>query len=192
MDSVTIHDREFTVSIHRRCIEHAVAGIAAAMNRALDGANPLFVVVLDGAFMFAADLLKRVDIPCDIAFVKLSSYRGTASTAVVRELIGLEHPVDGRTVVLVEDIIDTGRTMHAAHATLNRLQAGRVQTAALLFKPEALRHDIPIDYIGMRIPNDFVVGYGLDYNGRGRNLPDIYTLTHDRRHALGQPPRAPV
>jgi hypoxanthine phosphoribosyltransferase len=176
MKRITVHDKEFTPHIPHVRIESAIVRIAGDINRDLDGANPLFVVVLNGAFMFAAELFKHVRIECDIAFTRLSSYCGTASTAYVRELIGLDQPVAGRAVVLVEDIVDTGMTMHVMLEKLRLLKAGRVKIATLLFKPEAFQHAFPIDYIGMDIPDDFIIGYGLDYHGRGRNLPDMYKL----------------
>ena len=140
------------------------------------GKNPLFLIVLNGAFMFAAELFKHLNIECEISFVKLSSYSGTASTNVVRELIGLDHAVSGRNIVLVEDIIDTGLTMNYTINNLKKLEAGSVRVATMLFKPKAFRENFHIDYIGLEIPNDFIVGYGLDYNEHARNYPDIYKI----------------
>jgi hypoxanthine phosphoribosyltransferase len=126
--------------------------------------------------MFASDLLKNLHIDCEISFVKLSSYQGTKSTSVVRELIGLDKAVHNRTVVVIEDIIDSGITMKHTIQTLANLQAAEVKIASLLYKPKAFKGDYPIDYIGIEIPNDFIVGYGLDYDGLGRNLEEIYTI----------------
>jgi hypoxanthine phosphoribosyltransferase len=150
--------------------------MAAKMNKDLKGKNPLFIIVLNGAFMFASDLLKKINIDCEITFVKLSSYVGTKSSHLVREVIGLDKPLSNRHVVVVEDIIDTGITMHDTLPKLKNLDAAEVQIATLLFKPKAFQKDFKIDYIGMEIPNDFIVGYGLDYDGLGRNLPDIYKI----------------
>lgn len=135
-----------------------------------------FLVVLNGAFIFAADLLKRIKIDCQVSFVKLSSYSGTKTTNIVRELIGLDEILHGRTIVIVEDIIDTGLTMAEAINKLYKLEAAEVYLATLLFKPKAFQKDFKIDYIGIEIPNDFIVGYGLDYDGFGRNYPDIYKI----------------
>ncbi len=127
-------------------------------------------------FHFAADLLKRIKIDCQVSFVKLSSYSGTKTTNIVRELIGLDEILHGRTIVIVEDIIDTGLTMAEAINKLYKLEAAEVYLATLLFKPKAFQKDFKIDYIGIEIPNDFIVGYGLDYDGFGRNYPDIYKI----------------
>ena len=146
------------------------------INKDLEGKNPLFLVVLNGAFMFASDLLKKITIDCEITFVKLSSYVGTKSTHMVRELIGLDKSLTGRHVVVVEDIIDTGITMHNTLPKLEEIGAEEVKIATLLFKPNAFQKDFKIDYVGMEIENDFIVGYGLDYDGLGRNLADIYKI----------------
>jgi hypoxanthine phosphoribosyltransferase len=176
MKSIIVHGREFTKFIEAPQIEEAVIKIANRINSDLAGKNPLFLVVLNGAFMFAADLLKKINFPCQISFVKLSSYIGTSTTSAVRELIGLDEVLSGRTVVIVEDIIDTGITMGVTVEKLKKLEAAEVHIATLLFKPDAFRMHYEIDYIGMEIPNDFIVGYGLDYDQQGRNYPDIYKI----------------
>lgn len=176
MNSIRVHDKDFIKSIHSEQIEIAVNKIAEQINKDLEGKNPLFLIVLNGAFMFAADLLKKVNIPCQISFVKLSSYIGTRTTSAVRELIGLDEVLTNRTVVIVEDIIDTGITMGVTIDKLKKLEAAEVFIATLLFKPDSFRMNYDIDYIGLKIPNDFIVGYGLDYNGHGRNYPDIYKI----------------
>ena len=154
----------------------AVDAVAEKMNRDLADSNPLFLVVLNGAFMFASDLLKRVEIPGQVSFIKLSSYSGTSSTGDVNEIMGLTESVEGRTVVIIEDIIDSGLTMSRLVGLLKEKGADNLKIATLFFKPEALRFDLTIDYVALHIPNDFIVGYGLDYDGYGRNLRDIYTL----------------
>jgi hypoxanthine phosphoribosyltransferase len=176
MKTIKVHNKEFAKFIDSSQIEKAVETIANQINIDLAGKNPLFLVVLNGAFMFAADLLKKITIPCQISFVKLSSYIGTSTTSVVRELIGLDEVLTGRAVVIVEDIIDTGITMGVTIEKLKKLEASEVRVATLLFKPEAFRMNYEIDYIGMEIPNDFIVGYGLDYDAHGRNYPDIYKI----------------
>lgn len=173
---VKLHDKEFKTFISAAKIDEAVSNLADKMNKELKGKNPLFVVVLNGAFMFASDLLKKIHIDCEITFVKLSSYVGTKSTHLVREVIGLDKSLNDRHVVVVEDIIDTGITMDNTIPKLRNMDAADVKIATLLFKPKAFQKDFNIDYIGMEIPNDFIVGYGLDYDGAGRNLPDIYKI----------------
>lgn len=176
MKQVQVDDKTFRLSISAKEIDEAVTSVANRINKELEGSNPLFLVVLNGAFIFASDLLKKITIPCEVSFVKLSSYVGTKSTATVRELIGLDEVLVGRTIVIVEDIIDTGLTMGVTINKLRHLEARTVKIATLLFKPHAFEMDYKIDYIGLEIPNDFIVGYGLDYNGYGRNLPDIYKI----------------
>ncbi len=176
MKTIKVHDKQFSIFIGSEEIDKSVSQIAEKINNDLKGKNPLFLVVLNGAFIFASDLLKKVNIPCEISFVKLSSYIGTKTTSVVRELIGLDEVLTGRTVVIIEDIIDTGITMGVTTEKLKKLEASEVYIATLLFKPDAFRMNYDIDYIGMKIPNDFIVGYGLDYDGHGRNFPDIYKI----------------
>lgn len=173
---VKVWDKKFAQSISAEEIDQAVQKIAAHINIDLKGRNPLFLVVLNGAFMFASDLFKKITIDCEVSFVKLSSYVGTQSTNTVRELIGLDRVLTGRTVVIIEDIIDTGITMAHTLPLLKKLEADDVRIASLLFKPDAFQKDYEIDYVGIKIPNDFIIGYGLDYDGLARNLPEIYTL----------------
>ncbi|MDD2963084.1 MAG: phosphoribosyltransferase family protein [Bacteroidales bacterium] len=176
MNTLKINDKEFALYLTRHQIEQAVRKVADAITADLDGKDPLFVVVLNGAFMFASDLMKMVNIPSEIAFVRLSSYVGTQSSHVVKEKMSLDKPAGKRPIVIIEDIIDTGITMESY---VNRLrEAGNtdVRIATLLFKPGAFQKSYPIDYIGLEIPNDFIVGYGLDYDDYGRNLPDIYKI----------------
>ncbi len=176
MKTVKVLELEFSEFIDANEIAKAVKRIASQVNKDMEGKNPLFLVILNGAFMFAADLMKEISIPCEISFVKLSSYIGTKTTSTVRELIGLDEVLHDRTVVIVEDIIDTGITMGVTVEKLRKLEAKEVKIATLLFKPEAFKMNYKIDYLGIEIPNDFIVGYGLDYNGQGRNLPDIYKI----------------
>lgn len=174
--TVKLYDKEFKISIPAKEIDKSISKVADKINTDYEGKNPLFIIVLNGAFMFASDLLKKIHIDCEITFVKLSSYVGTKSSHVVREVIGLDKSLTGRNVIVVEDIIDTGITMHDTLPKLKQMDAADVKIATLLFKPKAFQKDFPIDYIGMEIPNDFIVGYGLDYDGLGRNLPDIYKI----------------
>ena len=176
MKTVKVLDKEFSLYIPQEKIENAIQKVADQVNVDLADKNPLFLVVLNGAFMFASELFKRLTIPCEISFVKLSSYAGTATTNVVRELIGLDHSLDGRHVVVVEDIVDTGHTMRYTLQKLRDLNAVDVRIATLFFKPQSFQYDYPINYKGMDIGNEFIVGYGLDYDQQGRNLPDIYKV----------------
>ena len=176
MKTVKVLDKEFGLYIPQEKIEAEIQNVADQISRDMEGMNPLFLVVLNGAFMFASELFKRVTIPCEISFVKLSSYAGTETTNVIRELIGLDLPLDGRHVVIVEDIVDTGHTMRYTIKKLRDLRAADVRIATLFFKPNSFQYDYPIDYKGMDIGNDFIVGYGLDYDQQGRNLPDIYKI----------------
>ena len=176
MKKVKVLDKEFGLYIPQEKIEAEIQKVADQINHDLDGMNPLFLVILNGAFMFAAELFKRLTIPCEISFVKLTSYAGTETTNVVRELIGLDHPLDGRHVVIVEDIVDTGHTMRYTIQKLRDLKASDVRIATLFFKPNNFQYTFPVDYKGMDIGNEFIVGYGLDYDQQGRNLPDIYKI----------------
>lgn len=176
MKTIKVKDKEFSISIRANDIEKAVNKIAEQINRDLKGKVPLFIVILNGAFIFAADLLRKINIDCEVTFVKLSSYIGTRTTSTVREIIGLDKVLNGRTVVIVEDIIDTGITMDNTINKLKKLEAKDVKIASLLFKPNAFVKDFKIDYVGIEIPDDFIVGYGLDYDGFARNHPDIYKI----------------
>jgi hypoxanthine phosphoribosyltransferase len=176
MKTVKVLDKEFGLYIPQEKIEADIQKVADQINHDMDGMNPMFLVILNGAFMFASELFKRLTIPCEISFVKLTSYAGTETTNVVRELIGLDHSLEGRHVVIVEDIVDTGHTMRYTVQKLHDLKAVDVRIATLFFKPKSFQYDYPINYVGMEIGNEFIVGYGLDYNQQGRNLPDIYKI----------------
>lgn len=176
MKKIKVLDKEFGIYLSAEEIDKVVEKVASAINTDLKGKVPLFLVVLNGAFMFAADLLKKITLDNNISFVKLSSYTGTRSSQVVRELIGLNEVVKGRTVVILEDIIDTGLTMQRMLEILHQQEAAEVKIATLVFKPGSFSGDYSIDYVGLDIPNDFILGYGLDYDGYGRNLPDIYKI----------------
>ena len=176
MKRVTLHDKTFELSITAEKIQQAVNNMAAQINKDYAGSEPVFLIILSGSFMFAADLLKKIDFNCETSFVKLASYSGTESTHNVRELIGIDEKIKGRRIIVVEDIIDSGITMEYLLNKLKNIEPEDVRIATFLLKPDALTKDISIDYVGIKIPNDFIVGYGLDYNGQGRNLPDIYKI----------------
>lgn len=175
--TVHLHDKSFAIDIHEEQIMRAVDELAETINRELDGEMPLFVGVLNGSFMFLSDLMKRVTIPCEISFVKVASYEGTTSSGQVKQLVGLNENIKDRTVVIVEDIVDTGNTIEDLYHSLETQRPKRILVATLLFKPEAYTKQISIDYVALRVPNDFLVGYGLDYDGLGRNLKHIYKIT---------------
>lgn len=173
---ITIGDKQFKPCITQGQLQQAVSRIAGQINQEFRDEQPLFLVVLNGAFMFAADLLKEVTIPCQISFVKLASYEGTVSSGEVSELIGLIEDPAGRTVVVLEDIVDTGITIDKLIGILKQKNVRRICVATALMKPEAYKRNHRIDYVGLEIGNEFVIGYGLDYQGQGRNLKEIYIL----------------
>lgn len=157
-------------------IQLRVKDIASEINTQYHGKQPLFLGVLNGAFLFMADLFKNINLQCEISFIKVTSYVGTASSGQLKNLIGLNENVSGRDIIVVEDIVDTGDTMKYLLDELKKQNPASVKLATILFKPEALRQDVKPDYVGFEIPPAFVVGYGLDYDGLGRNLNDIYVL----------------
>jgi len=173
---IRVDNRQFRIFITRTEIEREVARIAREMNRDLAEKNPVFLGILNGAFMFAADLFKLLDFPCQISFLKLASYRGTASGGEVKKLIGINVDLSGRVVVILEDIVDTGVTLEEAICELSGQHPAEIRVATFLHKPGATIREVRLDYVGREIPNDFVVGYGLDYNGYGRNFGEIYQV----------------
>ncbi len=176
MATIKVKDKEFEISIDASAIDTAVQKMAIEINKDYEGKNPLFLAILNGSFVFAADLIRKITIPCQISFVKLSSYSGTTSTEDVKELIGLNEDISGRHLIIVEDIVDTGITLEKLLMDLEKFKPASVKLACFTFKKEAFRKNFRIDYLGITIPNEFVVGYGLDYDGYGRNLPDIYKI----------------
>jgi len=176
MEKIKIKDKEFSKFINNEDILTAVDMVATQINNDFKDKTPLFLVILNGAFMFAADLFKRLDIECEISFVKLSSYSGTETTENVKQLIGINENLKDRSVVIIEDIVDTGITIENMIIELNNYSPKEIKIATLLLKPDKYKKEHEIDYIAIEIPNDFIVGYGLDYDGYGRNLPDIYKI----------------
>ena len=179
MDKIQVRDREFTISIPEAKILQRVSEVAQQIQHDLKDEHPLFISVLNGSFVFAADLLRALDMPCEIAFVRVASYDGMGSTGKVKQLLGLKENIEGRTVVVVEDIIDSGLTMKQMLETLRQQGPKDIRIASLLVKPGNLKADHDIDYCCFKIPNDFIVGYGLDYDGEGRNLRNIYTVVEE-------------
>ena len=176
MDTVKIKDKSFRVSIPEAEIKQHVKALAEQMSKDLEGKNPIFLGVLNGSFIFAADLMREMTIPCEISFVKLASYQGTTSTGKVQEVLGINENLSGRTVVIVEDIVESGQTMKQMIESLGTRNPESVRICTLFFKPEKLKEDLNLDYVAFRIPDDFIVGYGLDYDGLGRELKDVYTI----------------
>ena len=179
METVRIKDKEFRVSIPAEKIQERVKAVAEQINRDLEGKNPLLIAVLNGAFMFAADLMRNITIPCEISFVKLASYQGTTTTGTVKEVFGINEDLQGRTIIIVEDIVDTGLTIKRMVETLGTRNPESIHVCTLLVKPGNVREDINVEYVAFEIPNDFILGYGLDYDQQGRNLPEIYTIVKD-------------
>jgi len=175
-EAITIKDKQFELFIEYEVIEHEIRRVAQQINTELADRNPIFLAVLNGAFMFAAELMKEVSIPSEITFVRLASYQGTSSTNQVKEVLGLNEDIEGRLVVILEDIVDSGTTMASLLQELVHFKPKEVKIATLLFKPAALKQKLHLDYVVLEIPNDFIVGYGLDYDGYGRNLKDIYKV----------------
>jgi len=176
MNSIKILDKEFKVSISKEQIQEAVTKIAVRLNNELSGKEVIFIGILNGSFMFAADLIRQITLNSRITFVKVTSYQGTISTGTVKNLIGINENIKGKTVVVLEDVVDTGETINNIICQCKEDEPESIRIATLLFKPKAFKKIFKIDYTGIEIPNDFVIGYGLDYNGYGRNLPEIYSL----------------
>ena len=176
MNSVKINDRSFRVSITETEIKNRIKSLAAEISADMEGKNPLFLAVLNGSFIFAADLMREMTIPCEISFVKLASYQGTTSTGKIQEVIGINENLTGRTVIIVEDIVESGQTMKRMIESLGTRNPASVQICTLFFKPDKLKEDLTLDYVAFRIPDDFIMGYGLDYDQAGRGLKDVYSI----------------
>ena len=176
MDTIQVKDKTFRISIPESKIQERVKVIANKINQEYAGKNPVFLSVLNGSFIFSADLLREMNIPCEICFVKLASYQGVNSSGSIRELIGLNVNITERHVIIVEDIVDTGLTMAHLLDNLKKQNPSSIDICTLLLKPGKLQVNLDIRYRCFEIPNDFIVGYGLDYDGYGRNTKDIYTL----------------
>jgi hypoxanthine phosphoribosyltransferase len=178
MKEISILDKRFRELITEETIKARIEELASQINSDMAGKNVVFLGILNGAFLFAADLFRRIDIQARISFVKLASYQGTSSSGAIKELIGWNEDIRNKTIVVIEDIVDTGNTLERIVDELVIRKAFEVKIAAMLYKPAAYKKNIHLDYVGFEIPNDFVVGYGLDYDGYGRNLPSVYALIH--------------
>lgn len=182
MTTIQVKDREFSMFLSQAQILEQVDRVALSLSQDLAGKDPIFLCVLNGSFMFASDLLKRVTIPCEISFVKFSSYQGLSSTGKLKELIGLNQSLEGRTVVIVEDLVDTGFTMQQMVQKLQAMNPAEIRICTMLLKPGKLQVPLTIDYCALEIPNEFIVGYGLDYDGFGRNYPNIYQVVEKEKN----------
>ncbi len=176
MGIVKIKDKTFKTSITESEIKERVKALAQQISKDMEGKVPLFLGVLNGAFIFAADLMREMTIPCEISFVKLASYEGTISTGKIKEVLGINEDLSGRTVIIVEDIVESGHTMKNMIESLGTRNPASVHICTLFFKPDKLQEELKLDYVAFRIPDDFIIGYGLDYDHQGRELKDIYTI----------------
>lgn len=178
MKKIKLHDKTFRHAISYEEIEYSVKELAKKLNQeyAKSAEVPLFIGVLNGAFMFTAELMKQIEFTCELSFIKLASYDGMRSNGEVTRLIGLDRPVEGREVIIVEDIVETGNTIEAIARLLEDQKPKNIRVVTLFFKPEAYTRSMKVDHYAMELPNDFIVGFGLDYDQLGRNLKDIYTL----------------
>ena len=176
MKSIKIKDKEFVPMISEAEIKERVKAVAQQISKDMEGKNPLLLAVLNGSFVFAADLMREITIPCEISFVKLASYQGTTSTGKVKEVIGINEDLSGRTIIIVEDIVESGLTMKRMIESIGTRNPESVNICTLLLKPDRLKTDLDIKYVAFSIPNDFILGYGLDYDQQARGLKDIYVL----------------
>lgn len=176
MKKLKVLDKEFEISIPSEIIQSRIAELAKELSEDLAGLKPVFLGILNGSFMFASDLFKRIEIEAQITFLKLASYQGTTTSGNVKQLIGLNQDIKGQHIIILEDIVDTGITLETIMMQLSGYQPASVRIVTLLFKPQSYQKDFPVDYVGFSIPNEFIVGYGLDYDGFGRNTEDIYKL----------------
>ena len=179
MNKVHIKDKTFEIMMPESAILAEIDKVAARINEDLKDKNPLFLAVLNGSFMFASDLMKRVNIPCEISFVKLSSYQGTMTTGKVKEVIGINEDITGRHIIIVEDIVESGFTMKQMMESLGTRNPASVEICSLFVKPHRLQVPLDIKYGVMEIGDDFILGYGLDYDQQGRNLKDLYVISED-------------
>lgn len=176
MSEVRVHDKTFRPFIDRETIQKRVGELGKEIDRDLHGKVPLFIAILNGSFVFASDLFRSLTIEAEISFIKLASYKGTTSTGSVITAIGMDENLKDRHVIILEDIIDTGKTLHAFLPEIMDRDPASLKIATFLSKPDALKHPVKADYVGFEVPNKFVLGYGLDYDGLGRNLPELYEL----------------
>lgn len=173
---IQLHDKQFVPFISAEEIDFAIATMAKQVEADFADETPVFVGILNGAFMVVSDFMKHYKSPCEVSFMKMSSYEGTSTTNEVKQLIGLNQDLSGKTVIVIEDIVDTGNTLEELKSLFKKQNVKHFKIATLFLKPDAYKKDIKLDYVGIRIPNKFIVGFGLDYDGLGRNLPEVYQL----------------
>lgn len=173
---ITLHDKTFVPFLNEEDIRLAIEKMAKSIAADMQGKTPIFIGVLNGAFMVTSDLVKKYPGNCEVSFIRLASYEGTSSTGEISKIIGLNESMEGRDIIVVEDIVDTGNTLEELYKMFSGMNVNSLKFATLFFKPDAYKKPLKIDYIGMEIPNKFIVGYGLDYDGLGRNLPEVYQL----------------
>lgn len=173
---IKLGDKEFRPYIDHDELIEKIKIVAEKINKDYKGKKPIFLAVLNGSFMFAADLMKNISLDCEISFIRVSSYSGTSTTGIVKEVLGLDMDLGARDVIILEDIVDTGTTLETLHKVIKGKQPSSIKTACLLFKPEAYKKPLPVEYPAIEIPEKFIVGFGLDYDGMGRNLRHIYVL----------------
>jgi hypoxanthine phosphoribosyltransferase len=179
MNTIQLNDKNFTPYLTAVQIDEQIKRVGSELSKDYEGKRPLFIAILNGSFMFASDLFKELTMECEICFIKLASYKGTKSTGQVITSIGLDATLTDRHVIIIEDIVDTGKTLHEFLPQLINQQPASLKITALLHKPDALAYPVKIDYLGFNVPNKFLLGYGLDYDGYGRNLKEIYKLVED-------------
>lgn len=179
MATVQVHDKTFRPFIDKATIDKRITALGQQIDKDYKDLSPLFVAILNGSFVFAADLFRAITIPAEISFIKLASYKGTTSSGHVVTAIGMEESLHNRHVIILEDIVDTGKTLHSFLPEILSRQPASLKIATFLSKPEALLHDVKPDYVGFEVQNKFILGYGLDYDGLGRNLPELYELVED-------------
>ena len=179
MKNVKVLDKEFSIYLPEEKILSQIKKVADEINKDLAGEEPIFMGILNGSFMFASDLYKDITLDSQITFLKLASYQGTSSTGKIKRLIGINEDIKDKTVIIIEDIVDTGNTLDSIIKQLRGYEPKEILVATMLFKPEAFEKDYEVHYIALEIPNDFIVGYGLDYDGYGRNLKNIYSLSKE-------------
>lgn len=176
MKSIEVHNKLFVPFIDAATIQKEIDRLAAELKKDYENKRPLFIAILNGSFIFAADLFKAIDFPAEICFIKLASYKGTKSSGQVISAIGLDVDVKNRHIVIIEDIVDTGRTLTSFLPQIENQTPASLKLCVLLYKPDAMEFDLTIDYLGFTIPNRFVLGYGLDFDGLGRNIPELYQI----------------
>lgn len=176
METIQVLDKQFRKSIPSEKIQERIVNMADSLNKDLQGKEVIFIVVLNGAFMFATDILRKISLACKISFLKLASYQGSNSSGTIKQLVGINEDLSNKTLVILEDIVDTGNTLNSIIKQLNAFDPKEILIATLLYKPEACQFQFDLNYIGFTIPNQFIIGFGLDYNGLGRNFEDIFTI----------------